>query len=548
LLLDNLEQVLSAAPLIAELLGSLPELRVIATSRERLAVSFEQEYPVPPLNEAAAEELFVSRARQLKPDFGADEAVGEICRRLDRLPLALELASTRIKLMSTSQMLSRLQRRLDLLSKGMRDRPDRQATMRATIGWSYDLLPEQEQALFRRLGVFAGSFELQAAEAVCGAELDDLQSLIDKSLLRQHQLEDRFFLLELTREYALEQLNAAGETPQVRRRHADWFLQLARQADRHVRSAGQVEWFSRLDADSDNLRAVLDWYSEQDPATVCELAATLYLPLRMHGRHGELIPWLEGVLATPATIDPRSRAIGLGTLGEALKKIDRPDEARGPLEESLALFRELDDKPGEALALRNLGNLLSHQGSQSQAIKLYRASIAIYRDAGDKWNVARVLNDLGYSAFFTGDLEHSKTDWEESAAIFTELGDHLVASFPLRSLADVALASGDPAGAARQYHQVLKLLSGYRNEPTEMQCVAGLACVAAIRGDLYSAGRLWGIAEAAEKRLGWRIVASERALYEQIVTRLPDDQSFQAGYHAGRDVDLADAVNALRTA
>ena len=210
LLLDNLEQVLDCAPLIADLLGSLPELSVIVTSRERLAVSFEQEYPVPPLDEATAEELFVSRARQLEPDFEPDETVGEICERLDRLPLALELASTRVKLMSTAQMLSRLEQRLDLLGKGRRDAPDRQATMRATIGWSYDLLPEEEQALFRELGVFAGSFELEAAEAVCCADLDDLQSLIEKSLLRRDG-HGRFFLLELTREYALEQLHAAGE-------------------------------------------------------------------------------------------------------------------------------------------------------------------------------------------------------------------------------------------------------------------------------------------------------------------------------------------------
>jgi predicted ATPase/DNA-binding SARP family transcriptional activator len=547
LLLDNLEQVLHAAPLIAELLGSLPELTVIATSRERLAVSFEQEYPVPPLNEAAAEELFVSRARQLKPDFGPDEAVGEICRRLDRLPLALELASTRVKLMSTTQMLSRLERRLDLLGRGMRDRPDRQATMRATIGWSYDLLPEQEQALFRRLAVFAGSFDLEAAEAVCGAELDELQSLIDKSLLRQAQ-EDRFFLLELTREYALEQLDAAGETEQLRRRHADWFLELVRDADRHLWSAGQVQWLSRLDADSENVRATLAWCSEQDPARVTELAATLYLPLRMHGRHGELIPWLERVLAKPATIDARSRAIGLMTLGEALDKIDQPDKGRGPLEESLVLFRGLNDQVGEAYALRALGHLVSDQGSQPQAIKLLRASLAIYRDAGDNLNVARVLNEIAYSVFLTGDLEHSKTRWEESATIMTQLGDHILASFPLRGLADVALASGDPAAAARQYHDLLELISDYRHEPTEMHCVAGLACVAALGEDLHSAGRLWGIAEAAEKRLGWRMVAAERALYEQIVTPLQDDQSFQDGYHAGLDIELAQALQALRAA
>jgi predicted ATPase/DNA-binding SARP family transcriptional activator len=545
LLLDNLEQVLGAAPLIADLLGALPELRVIATSRERLAVSFEQEYPVPPLDEAAAEELFVSRARQLKPDFGPDEAVGEICRRLDRLPLALELASTRVKMMSTTQMLSRLQRRLDLLGKGMRDRPDRQATMRATIGWSYDLLPDGERALFRRLGVFAGGFELEAAEAICGAELDDLQSLIDKSLLRQEQ--DRFVLLELMREYALEQLNAAGEAEQLRRRHADWFLKLAREADRHLRSAGQRRWFSRLNADSDNLRAVLAWCSEQDPARVIELAAMLYFSWRRHGRHRELIPWLKGALAGPATIDARSRAIGLRTLGEALTRIGQTDKARRPVEESLALFRELNDEPGEASALTCLGNLLRDQGSQPQASKLFRASIAISRDAGDNWQIARALYGLAGGAFFTGDLERSRTGFEESATIWTELGDELAATYPLRGLADVALASGDPARAARQYHEVLELIGGYGDEYTEMHCVAGLACVAALRGDLRSAGSLWGMAEAAEKRLGWGELASER-VYEPIMTPLHDDQSFQAGYHAGVDVDLAQAVHALRTA
>jgi non-specific serine/threonine protein kinase len=437
----------------------------------------------------------------------------------------------------------------------MRDRPDRQATMRATIGWSYDLLPEQEQALFRRLAVFAGSFELEAAEAVCNADLDDLQSLIDKSLLR-HEQQARFFLLELTREYALEQLNAAGETDQLRRRHADWFLELARHGqslhdglvDRHLRSAGQGQWFSRLDADTDNLRAALAWCSEQDPARVIELATTLYFPWRMHGRHGELIPWLEGVLAKPATTDARSRAIGLMMLGEALTKIGQTDNARWPLEESLALFRELNDELGKASALTSLGCLLSDQGSQTQAIKLFRASLAISRDAGYKWQVARALYNLGGSVFFTGDLERSRAGWAESAAIWTELGDHWAASFPLRGMAAVALASGDPAQAARQYHEVLELISGYGDEHAEMRCVAGLACVAALRGDLHSAGRLRGVAEAAEKRLGSRLLESERALYDRIVTPLRDDQLFQAGYHAGLHVDLAQAVQALRTA
>jgi predicted ATPase len=545
LVLDNLEQVLDAAPLIADLLGGLPELTMIATSRERLAVSFEQVYPVPPLDAATAEELFVSRARQLEPGFEPDETVGEICERLDRLPLALELASTRVKLMSTAQMLDRLERRLDLLNKGRRDAPDRQATMRATIGWSYDLLAEGEQVLFRGLGVFAGSFELEAAEAVCDADLDALQSLIDKSLLRGDG-HGRFFLLELTREYALEQLNAVREAVALCRRHADWFLELARRADAHLRSAEQGRWFTRLEADTDNLRAALAWCSEHDAAGAIELATTLYLPWRMHGRHRELISFLEAVLAAPTTIDARSRAMGLRTLGEALEVLDQFDEARGPLEESLALFGELGDELGEASALRALGGLFASHGSTPEAIEALHASIAIYRDAGDKWNVARALNILGDTFFQTGDLERSKTAWEESAAIYNELHDQSATTFPLGGLADVALARGDPERAARHIREVLDLISGHGDERTEMYAVAILACVAALRGDVHSAGRLWGVAEAAENRLGMRILAFERARYERIVNPVQHDQAFQVGYQAGRDIELADAVRELR--
>ncbi|HEY2200873.1 MAG TPA: BTAD domain-containing putative transcriptional regulator, partial [Solirubrobacteraceae bacterium] len=354
LLLDNLEQVLNCAPLIGELLGSLPGLRMITTTRERLAISFEQEYPVAPLDGATAEELFVSRARQLEPSFQPDETVAEICRRLDRLPLAVELAATRVKLMSTTQMLERLERRLDLLSKGRRDAPDRQATMRATIGWSYDLLPEHEQTLFRELGVFAGSFELAAAQAVCDADLDDLQSLIDKSLLRR-DAHGRFFLLELTREYALEQLQRRGEQAAVERRHADWFVALARLAEEHLKSANRGVWLARLDADTDNFRAVLAWCSEHDPAGAIELAATLYEPWRQHGRHQELISWLEAALAAPAAVDTRIRAIGLSTLGRVLIFTEQYTRARSPLEQSLAQFRELGDRSGEASVLVSLG-------------------------------------------------------------------------------------------------------------------------------------------------------------------------------------------------
>jgi predicted ATPase len=545
LLLDNLEQVLDAAPLIAELLSGLPELSVIATSRERLAVSFEQEYPVPPLDEAGAEELFVSRARQLEPGFEPDETVGEICERLDRLPLALELASTRVKLMSTARMLDRLERRLDLLSKGRRDAPDRQATMRATIGWSYDLLPEHEQALFRGLGVFAGSFELEAAEAVCGADLDDLQSLIEKSLLRRDG-HGRFFLLELTREYALEQLGPAGETERLRRQHADWYLQLAKRADEHLTSADQGPWFARLDADTDNLRAVLAWCSEHDPTALIHLATTLFSPWLMHSRHQELIPWLERALATPAGVDGRTRSRGLRTLVEALWFSNQLDRLREPLEESLRLYRELGDKSGEANELLILGGTYWAQESFGQAIEPCEAALRIFRDAGDRAGVERATNWLAGAYLDVGDAERSAAMCEEAVAIARESGDYQGMAGSVIGLGDAALLKGDPENAARHYRESLRITSGLADERGNTYAVAGLACAAALTGDLHSAGRLWAVVEAAEKRLGVRLVAGERKRYERFVNPLQDDQAFQAGYQAGRDIELPQAARELR--
>lgn len=544
LLLDNLEQLLDCAPLIADLLSGLPELSMIATSRERLAISFEREFQVPPLDEAAAEELFVSRARQLEPSFEPDETVTEICQRLDRLPLALELASTRVKLMSTSQMLDRLERRLDLLSKGQRDAPDRQATMRATIGWSYDLLPEPEQALFRGLGVFAGSFELEAAEAVCGADFDGLQSLIEKSLLGRDG-HGRFFLLELTREYALEQLDAAGEQAVLRRRHADWFMQLARRATDHLQSTEQGVWLSRLHADRDNFRAVLRWFSEQDLARGVELATTLASLWEMHGEVQELVAWFEQALAKPGLTDNRTRAVGLRMYGAGLVFMGQEVRASEPLKESLLIFRELGDRLGEATALRMLAMAAWAEGNNEQAIERSEAALAIYREENDRRGTAQSLANLGASLLEIGDGEHGTAMLDEARAIYSELGDRVALAGFLHTLGDLALDRSDPERSAGNYRQALELAIELRDERTEMYSVAGLACAAALRGDGRSAGRLWAIAEAAENRLRTRMLGVERARYEQIVTAVQDDHAFQAGYQAGRDIELAEAVREL---
>ena len=498
LLLDNLEQVLDCAPLIADLLAGLPDLSVIATSRERLAVTFEQEYSVPPLDEATAEELFVSRARQLEPAFEPDEMVGENCRRLDRLPLALELASTRVKLMTTAQMLARIERRLDLLSKGRRDAPDRQATMRATIGWSYDLLPEPEQALFRRLGVFAGSFELEAAEAVCDADLDGLQSLIEKSLLRRDG-QNRFFLLELTREYALEQLHAAQEEAELSRRHADWAVQLAKRADEHLESAEQGRWLVRLEADTDNLRAALAWCSEHDPEGAIALVWTVFGLWMMHGRLQEAIPRLERALrtaASPRHSHARRWPQDVGLCVELHRTIRQGARAtRGELGAVPPTGRPV----GEASALTMLGMGFSNQGSFLRAIDLLQAALAISRENGDKRSVARVLNIIAGCYIDAGDLERAKPAIEEAVAIHKELGSKGSAASDLGTLADVALAQGDHQQAERHAREALEMVTGVGDERNDLYSVAQLACAAALRGDVYAAGRLWAVAEATEK-------------------------------------------------
>src|SRR6266540_307419 len=276
LLLDNFEHLLSAVPRIAALLSEVPELRVLATSRERLAVAAEHEYQVPTLVPAEAVALFTARARQLKPGFEPDERVSDICRRLDGLPLAIELAAARVKVLRSEQILERLGQSLELLTAGGRDAPERQRTLRATIEWSYELLSEDERELFANLAVFAGSFDPEAAEAVCEAELDTLASLLEKSLLRQTE-DGRFFMLETIHEFALERLQDGVEAEQLRRRHAEHFLELAEREEPHLLGTDEVEALRTLRDDLANLRAALETaIAAEDAETALRLAGALH--------------------------------------------------------------------------------------------------------------------------------------------------------------------------------------------------------------------------------------------------------------------------------
>src|SRR5580692_1272161 len=322
---------IEAARAVAELLSGAPGCGVIVTSRERLGVAAEQEYPVAPLSPRAAVELFTARARQVEPGYEPGAEIDAICERLDRLPLALELAATRVKLLSEQQLLTRMEQRLPLLAGGRRDLPERQRTMRATIAWSYDLLSEPEQRLFTRLAVFVGSFELEAAEQICDAELDAMRSLIDKSLVR-HADNGRLFLLQTTREYALEQFDSSDERDEIRARHARWYFALG-VGDRDGPREGTDDPI-RLRQDAANVGLALAWALDHDIAAALPLADAVFAPWLGDGRIRELERWYERALADPTALSTGDRAQALAGLGSALVFLERPEQARAALTEA----------------------------------------------------------------------------------------------------------------------------------------------------------------------------------------------------------------------
>jgi predicted ATPase len=279
-LIDNFEHVIGAAGKLADLCARLPTLKLLVTSREPLHLALEHEYPVYPLAEPEAVALFGERARAVKPDFAEDAAVLEICQRLDCLPLALELAAVRVKALSTADLLRRLERRLPLLTGGPRDAPERQRTLRAAIGWSYELLEPDEQRLFTDLAVFAGAYTLEAAERICLADVDAIGGLIDKSLLRREG--ERYYMLETIREFASERLAESGEEDALRRRHAEYYLELARSVEELIPSPRAATLLDQLERDHDNLRAALAWLSGSTPDRALRLAVW-GLAGRLHG-------------------------------------------------------------------------------------------------------------------------------------------------------------------------------------------------------------------------------------------------------------------------
>jgi predicted ATPase/class 3 adenylate cyclase len=517
LVLDNFEHLRDAATAVARFLRRSPGPTLLVTSRIPLHVSMEAEYPLDPLPQAAAVELFLDRAQAVRASAGPSPAVDEICRRLDGLPLALELAAARLKLLDPVALLARLDSRLSLLTRGPADMPERQQTLEATIAWSYDLLLPEAQEVFLRLSVFAGSFDLVAAEAVVEADLEELTTLVDASLLKPRG-DSRFLILETIREFARARL-PEQDALRLPSRHAHHYLALAEAAAPHLTGPDAGTWLARLDADQGNLRTALDWFALASPELVSRLTLALWRFWLVRGLYDEGQTAIERALRLDPS--PEDHAQLLYQLGAIV--ISRGDTARARtiFEESLERFRELGVERGEARSLSALGHVAADAGDWNEAIGRYAEASALVRRIGDRFGLGGVLGDLatvhlrsgapeaalplaiesraiqrevgnregealalatqGYAELGLGNLDRAHEALTESTAVAHQLGYLHGLLFSLNGLAALAYRSGDPGRARRLFTaaQALRVSMGIEHDPDD----------ALVAGDRTAAGR-----------------------------------------------------------
>jgi non-specific serine/threonine protein kinase len=582
LLLDSFEHLVAAAPTVAELLAAVPSLRLLVTSHAPLHLRQEHEYQVPPLAfpdaveasdlEAAtaspAVALFLDRALAVAPDFSVDEdtvaVVSAICARLDGLPLAIELAASRVRLLSPQAILARLENALEFLTGGAQDLPARHQTLRAAIDWSYGLLEPAEQVLFERLGVFAGGFTLEAAESICGVAdhpdevLAGIESLHRKSLLQREDAsasEPRLTLLHPIQEYALYRLLERGELGELRRRHANYYLRLAEEAEAELVGPEQATWVGHLELESGNLRAALAWALEGDQLEHGMRAAgalSRFWSIRGQVSEGRL--WLDQALRRGSDVDPGVRAkalfaagyaaLGQGDFSEAvdrfadslalaraandeqgvassLAQLGWLSSARGEFErsvalseESLSLARRLGDARTASLALATLGEAAAAHGDYDRSAELLVECLELRRAAGDRRNVANALLNLGRIELVRGREEQAASLLDEGLELARELRDTWGIAVGLSSNAVAALLREDRGRARELLAESLTLCWERRDRRLAAECLAGLATVAAQAGNPARAARLSGAAGHVRETTGAVPSPLERLLEE----------------------------------
>ncbi len=577
LVLDNFEQVVEAAPLVADILRGCPCLKVLVTSRVRLRLSGEHEHAVPPLGLAGQDEyaasenmgksdavqLFVARAQAVREGFSLTpenvSVVAEICQRLDGLPLAIELAAARVKMFPPTALLARLERRLPLLTGGGRDLPMRQQTMRDAIAWSYDLLTPRERALFRRVSVFVGGFTLEAAQAVGAAEgdpgfdvLEGVAGLVEQSLLQQEvgpDDEPRYGMLETVSEYGLERLEASGEAETVQEQHADYFLALAEQWAPPRWSWGEVEpaHLDRLERDHDNLRAAFTWFHGRGDAAAClRLTKATHAFRETRGHLREARDWLERALALPGDVPAVLRATGLRELGWTMFELGAEGAAAAAGEQALAIFRTLGDHEGIAHSLVVMGCVAVEGGDLDRGERLHEEAREVARTGGDPRGGAGVLNNLGLIALLRGDHERAMELYEEHVRLGREAGDDFGVAVGLDNLAALTLARGDLRQSAKRHQEVLALWRTRRDPVRLAQTVGAAAGVAGAAGKAERAARLMGAAEALRERIGTPLARINESEYERDLAnahRGLSDEVFSVAWAAGRALPLEAALD-----
>jgi predicted ATPase len=529
LLLDNLEQVVEAAPELAALVEACPNLRLLVTSRELLRVRGEVEYEVLPLADPDAVELFC-----LRSGLAASPAVEELCRRLDNMPLALELAAARTKVLSAERILERLGERLDLF-KGGRDADPRQQTLRATIEWSHGLLAPKEQRLFARLAVFAGGCTLESAQDVCDADLDTMQSLVEKSLVRHTG--ERFWMLETIREYATERLEASGEAEVLRRRHAEFLLGLAESANLSVERIEAGERHELVIPEADNLRSAVDWaLAAGDDTLAASIAVALeqyWVTNSPHEGARRLAQVLERSEELP--LDLRARA--LRVRGGTTFIVGEFAEGTRWHEAALAAFRELGDEAGIAHMLFRLAVEANRQGDRSRARALCDESLSLHRSMSGE---AQVLSLLGDIAFAEGKGGEALRLLRESARLAGEAGFRWWRNHALATLAEYALRIGKPDDARGAAREALADSQSIGDRQGMIYGIALLAWVAVEKGREEEAGRLWGAIQADVERAPVGQWESERDEYAERV--VASSASFERGRADGQRLTLSQAV------
>jgi predicted ATPase/serine/threonine protein kinase/DNA-binding CsgD family transcriptional regulator len=592
LLLDNFEQVVGAAAQVLDLLTACPRLKVLVTSREVLHVQAEHEFLVPPLplpdpkrlpdiatlSHNAAVALFIQRAQMVKPDFlltnANARAIVEICARLDGLPLAIELAAARMKLLPPQALLARLGQSLQVLTGAARDVPARQQTLRNTIAWSYNLLDAQEQQLFRRLSIFTGGCTIEAAEAVCtalgdeaGQVLDGMASLIDKSLLQQIEQEGeepRFAMLETIREYGLEALAASGEMEFTRQAHAEYYLRLAEEAEPEFRGSQQGRWLERLEREYDNLRAALRWSLEPGEVgdnieMALRLAGALWWFWETRGHWSDGRDFLERALVGSKGVAVPVQVKALGAAAHLAFIQSDNHRAEALYEECLAKCREVGDTAGMALSLCRLGAIAGRRGNLVGASSLTEESLALFREVGDRAGIAYALNNLAASIGDQGEYARAILLLEESLALFREVGDKEAIAWVLIHLAYMLfLSQGDPAKVYALLEEGLALCRELGSQEDTAWALGHLGEVVLQQGDAVKARSLLEESLALSREIGYwygtakllsllgrvealeRDYAAARTLYEEslAIARVMGDRLNTPFYLEG----LADVV------